>query len=166
MSAVKQQHKLDEIFYRHRVMFRFGTVQKIQKSCSCATSLIATAVTGAMIQSFAPMVTTPDNKLNRDALERIAGVFRVFSEATRLQILQELKAGPLNVTQLVETLGVSQANVSKQLRVLHDAGIISRERLGTQAIYEIVDPMTFALCGLVCEKLNREASMPQPTFSL
>ena len=112
------------------------------------------------------MASKTDSKLDRDALEKIAGVFRAFSEATRLQILQELKAGPLNVTQLVEGLGVSQANVSKQLRVLHDAGIIRRKRLGTQAIYEIADPMTFALCGLVCEKLNREASMPQPTFAL
>ena len=129
-------------------------------------SSIAAAAASAIIHPFATMANKTDSKLDRDALEKIAGVFRAFSEATRLQILQELKAGPLNVTQLVETLGVSQANVSKQLRVLHDAGIIRRNRLGTQAIYEIVDPMTFALCGLVCEKLNREASLPQPTFAL
>lgn len=119
-----------------------------------------------MIPGIASMENKLNSKLNRDALEKIAGVFRVFSEPTRLQILQELKAGPRNVTQLVESMGVSQANVSKQLRVLHDAGIIRRERQGTQAIYAIVDPLTFELCGLVCEKLNREASIPQPTFVL
>lgn len=107
-----------------------------------------------------------NQKLQRAALEKIAEVFRVFSEATRLQILQELKAGPRNVTTLVEALEVSQANVSKQLRVLHDAGIIRRARQGTQAIYTIEDPLTFELCSLVCEKLNRDASAPQPTFAL
>ncbi|MFM7181060.1 MAG: ArsR/SmtB family transcription factor [Verrucomicrobiales bacterium] len=129
-------------------------------------TLIAATTAGVIIHSLTAMGNKSDIKLDRDALEKIARVFRVFSEATRLQILQELKTGARNVTQLVETLGVSQANVSKQLRLLHDAGIIRRKRLGTQAIYEIVDPMTFALCGLVCEKLNRDASLPQPTFAL
>lgn len=124
------------------------------------------AVAGAMIPVIVPMGSKTDMKLNREALEKIAGVFRVFSEPTRLQILQELKSGPRNVSQLVGMMGVSQANVSKQLRVLHDAGIIRRERLGTQAIYTIADPLTFELCGLVCEKLNREASAPQPTFAI
>ena len=141
-------------------------MKNLSKTRSFPTSLIAAAVAGAIIQPMIPLGTTSDNKLDRDALEKIAGVFRVFSEATRLQILQELKAGPRNVTQLVERLAISQANVSKQLRVLHDAGIIRRDRQGTQAIYTISDPLTFELCGLVCEKLNREASLPQPTFAL
>ena len=119
-----------------------------------------------MLPAIPSMADSEQRKLNRQALEKIAEVFRVFSEPTRLQILQELKAGPRNVTELVETLDVSQANVSKQLRVLNDAGIVQRERKGTQAIYAISDPLTFELCSLVCQKLNREANTPQPNFML
>lgn len=133
---------------------------------SSAISLIAASAVGAMLPAPYPMADTDQLKLNRQALEKIAEVFRVFSEPTRLQILQELKSGARNVTELVETLDVSQANVSKQLRVLHDAGIVRRERKGTQAIYAIADPLTFELCSLVCQKLNREANAPQPNFML
>ena len=63
-------------------------------------------------------------RLNRDSLERIAEVFRVFSEPTRLAIIQALKGGPRHVNELVEELGTSQANVSKQLRILYDARIL------------------------------------------
>lgn len=76
-------------------------------------SSIAVAMVGGMIPAIPAMTGSDNPRLNRQALEKIAEVFRVFSEATRLQILQELKAGPLNVTQLVEALKVSQANVSK-----------------------------------------------------
>ncbi len=105
-------------------------------------------------------------RLERQSLEKVAGVFRVFAEATRLEILQELKHGPRNVSALVAALGVSQANVSKQLRILHEAGVIRRERHGTQAIYTISDPLTFELCNLVCQKLNREAAAPHPLYEL
>jgi DNA-binding transcriptional ArsR family regulator len=125
--------------------------------------------TGQVLQAALAGVPGPDGlpaPLPREALEPIAAVFRVFSEATRLQILQELKSGPRNVTALVEALGVSQANVSKQLRVLFDAGIIRRDRRGTQAIYAIDDPLTFELCNLVCQKLNREASSRRRVYAL
>ena len=119
-----------------------------------------------MLPAIPKMTDSGNPKLNRQSLEKIAEVFRVFSEPTRLQILQELKTGPRNVSALVESLQVSQANVSKQLRILYDAGVIRREKLGTQAIYGIADPLTFELCNLVCEKLNRQASAPQTTFAL
>ena len=120
-----------------------------------------------MMQTLPGMsASNPQSKLDRDSLEKVAGVFRVFSEPTRLEILQELKAGSRNVTSLVEVLGVSQANVSKQLRILSEAGVIRRERQGTQAIYSISDPLTFELCNLVCQKLNREAATPQPVYQL
>lgn len=105
-------------------------------------------------------------RLERQSLEKVAGVFRVFAEATRLEILQELKHGARNVSALVAALGVSQANVSKQLRTLHEAGVIHRRRQGTQAIYTICDPLTFELCNLVCQKLNREAAAPHPLYKL
>jgi DNA-binding transcriptional ArsR family regulator len=99
-------------------------------------------------------------KLDAQQLERVAGMFRAFSEATRLAILQELKSGELSVSDIVGRLTTSQANVSKQLKLLHDAGLVLRRKAGTQVLYQIADPMVLELCGIVCEKLNRDAVKP------
>lgn len=94
--------------------------------------------------------------LDSAQLERIANLFKAFAEPTRLAILQELKAGPRKVGEMVESIGTSQANVSKQLHVLADAGVVHREKQGTCVICSITDPTVFELCGLVCDKLNRD----------
>lgn len=97
------------------------------------------------------------NAVDRDALEPVADLFRVFSEATRLAILKALMAGTRNVNELVEELGAAQANVSKQLRILYDARIVAREKRGNQVFYSIADEIVYPLCELVCGKLNRDA---------
>lgn len=103
---------------------------------------------------------------NRAALEKIASSFRALSEPTRLAILQELKKGPQTVNELVETLGLSQANASKQLSVLRDAGFLTREARGTSAYYSIADDTVMELCSLMCDRLNRQALAALETFSI
>lgn len=105
-------------------------------------------------------------KLTRSALEKIAANFRALSEPTRLAILQELKAGPKTVNELVDAVGLSQANVSKQLSVLREVGFLKREQRGTQAFYAIDDEMVMELCTLVCDRLNRRALAQVETFAI
>ena len=95
-------------------------------------------------------------KLDLQQLERVANLFRAFSESTRLAIIQELKSGELSVSNIVDNLTTSQANISKQLKLLHDAGLVTRRKSGTQVLYQIADPMVLELCGIVCDKLNRD----------
>ncbi|NNE91004.1 MAG: winged helix-turn-helix transcriptional regulator [Verrucomicrobiales bacterium] len=100
-------------------------------------------------------------KLDRTALEKVAKVFSAFSDATRLAILQELMGGQRTVGELVDEVGGSQGNVSKQLQLLHEAGLLERKKEGNQVIYSIADEMVFAMCELVCDKLNRESQARQ-----
>lgn len=95
-------------------------------------------------------------RLDRQGLEKVAEMFRVLSEPTRLQLLQELRSGPRSVSELVEALGTSQANVSKQLKTLYDASFLTRRKRGNQVFYEVGEPMVYELCELVCDKLNRD----------
>ncbi len=99
-------------------------------------------------------------KLTPDQLERVAAQFRQLAEPTRLAILQELKNGPRSVSRIVGALGTSQANISRHLRQLHEAGLLERRREGTQVIYSIGDPTIFELCRLVCDRLNRSIAKP------
>lgn len=99
-------------------------------------------------------------KLDSQQLERVAGLFRAFSEPTRLAIVQELKSDELAVSDIVDRLTTSQANISKQLQILHAAGLVARRKQGAQVLYRIADPMVFDLCRLVCDKINRDAARP------
>ena len=103
-------------------------------------------------------------KLQLTDLDRVAAFFRAFSETTRLALLQELKSGPKSVSELVEELSCTQANISKQLQVLHQAGILSREKIGTSVVYAICEPTVLDLCKIACDKLNRETKRKPLVF--
>ncbi len=88
------------------------------------------------------------------ALEQVADYFKVLSETSRLQLLCCLKSGSKNVSEIMSATELGQANVSKHLKILTQAGIVSRKPLGVSVYYEIADPMIFNLCELVCDRLS------------
>ena len=92
--------------------------------------------------------------LNDEALELIAGRFRMLSEPMRLRILNAMSRSELLVTQLVAMTGANQANISKHLSILLHAGIVSRRKEGLIANYRVSDPTIFELCDLVCDRLK------------
>ncbi|QEC48251.1 helix-turn-helix transcriptional regulator [Baekduia soli] len=89
-------------------------------------------------------------------VELIAQRFRVIGEPMRIKVLDRLREGPANVSELREALGASQQNVSKHLGVLHQAGIVSRTKQGTAVRYAIADDSVFALCEQVCGGLRAQ----------
>lgn len=93
-------------------------------------------------------------KLPPSALKLVAEFFKVLSEASRLQIVCALRNGPKNVTQIIEMTGLGQANVSKHLKMLAQAGIVSRDQQGVCVFYTIANPFVFELCELVCNSLS------------
>jgi len=110
------------------------------------------------------MSTAKKKKMSTAQLGAVSRLFAVLSEPSRLILLQALHDGPLNVSQLVEACGMKQANVSKHLGVLHDHRLVKREREGISIRYEIADPMIFALCNLVCGKMERDAKCAAALF--
>jgi ArsR family transcriptional regulator len=98
-------------------------------------------------------------KIPEHMLEYVAGRFRVLGDATRLAILRQLlQRGEMSVGELVENLGASQANVSKHLRVLHEARIVARRPQGTTVYYAVTDPSVTRLCDIVCDRLQVQAA--------
>ncbi|MCS7079506.1 MAG: metalloregulator ArsR/SmtB family transcription factor [Chloracidobacterium sp.] len=97
------------------------------------------------------------HRLSDEALEMIAARFRVLSEPTRLKLLNLLRErGEMSVGELVTETGYGQANVSKHLLVLLDAGMVARRREGTSVRYRIADETIFALCELVCSGIEAQ----------
>ena len=58
------------------------------------------------------MAHAPERNLSHEAFEAISARFRVLSDPLRLKILYNLKTGEMSVTQIVESTGGSQSNVS------------------------------------------------------
>jgi DNA-binding transcriptional ArsR family regulator len=87
----------------------------------------------------------------------IAERFRLLAEPTRLRLLDLLADGERSVGGLADELGCTQANVSKHLALLADAGMVGRRRDGLHTYYRVEDDAVFALCGQVCETLRRHA---------
>ena len=100
---------------------------------------------------------TPSAKtLSPMALELIAARFRALSEPTRLRLLNVLMQGDRTVGQLVEASNSGQANVSKHLAVLRDAGMIAMRKEGLTTLCAISDPIVNELCEMMCSRLREE----------
>ncbi len=97
-----------------------------------------------------------DQALPIEVLERVAERFRALGEPARLGLLSVMRDGERTVTELVGASGLSQANVSRHLRVLHAAGLVSRRREGAWVHYGLADDGVFQLCDLVCGRVERE----------
>ncbi|GAA5481621.1 ArsR/SmtB family transcription factor [Haloferula sargassicola] len=93
-------------------------------------------------------------RLSDEAVEAMAATFRVLSEPSRLSLLQEVKGGEKSVNELVEATGQGQASVSKHLKILFDAGLVSRRRDGTKVYYRVEGDFVFSLCKMVCDRLD------------
>lgn len=88
-----------------------------------------------------------------EVLQQVAEYFDVLAEPMRLRILNLLRNEEKCVQELVDATATSQANVSKHLKVMLQAGILTRRTEGTSAYYSVADDLTFELCTLVCDRL-------------
>lgn len=76
----------------------------------------------------------PNNNLLVMDQKNLDRVFGALSDATRRGILAQLAAGETNVAALAEPYAMSQPAISKHLKVLEKAGLISREKRGRENI--------------------------------
>jgi DNA-binding transcriptional ArsR family regulator len=102
--------------------------------------------------------------LSPPQLAAVSRLFSAFCEPNRLALLQALQEKPLTVSQLMETCGLRQANVSRHLALLHELKLVKRTRVGTTVVYEIADPLVFSLCELVCRKMEKDAEAAAQLF--
>lgn len=100
-------------------------------------------------------------ELSEEALEMIAGRFQLLSDPTRLRILHTLGDAEMNVTDIVTATNAGQANVSKHLGVMLDAGLVSRRKEGLNSIYRVSDETIFELCEVVCSRLKKQLETRQ-----
>lgn len=87
-------------------------------------------------------------------LDKVAYRFKVLGEPARLKLVHALMAGEKSVGELVGETGLNQANASRHLHSLVQAGVLARRKEANFVYYRIEDPTVFDLCELVCNSLR------------
>jgi DNA-binding transcriptional ArsR family regulator len=103
-------------------------------------------------------------QLSDQMIEEAGRIFSALSDPSRLKLLRLLMASkePMSQGILAEAAGLSQANTSKHLGCLLQAGLVAREREGNMAYFQMVGPLVPNVCGLVKgHVLNRTQSAYQ-----
>jgi DNA-binding transcriptional ArsR family regulator len=97
--------------------------------------------------------------LTSEVIALIAERFKALAEPARLRIMAVLMEGERTVGELVDATALSQANVSKHLRVLHGQGFVERRRAGLHVRYRLADHDVVALCDTMCARIEREHAL-------
>lgn len=94
--------------------------------------------------------------------EMHAEMCRVFTNPTRLKIIDLLGEGEMHVSEIAERLGVSQPNVSQHLALMRGAGAVRSERRGNAVYYRMAHPdirKAFDLIQNVLVSRSRESAV-------
>jgi ArsR family transcriptional regulator len=79
--------------------------------------------------------------MSREDADERAGLLKAVADPVRLQLLSIVASSPRQeacVCDMTEVVGVSQPTVSHHLKVLVEAGVLTRERRGTWAWFTLV----------------------------
>ncbi len=90
------------------------------------------------ISCCAPVLQAP---LKRADAENLAARLKALADPARLRLLSFIAAQPDGeacVCHLTAPVGLSQPTVSHHLRVLHDAGLLERDKRGAWVFYRVV----------------------------
>jgi len=88
------------------------------------------------------------NELRADILKALANL-------TRVCVIEHLKDGPHNVSDLSKELGESSSITSRHLGVLKSAGLIEDEKIGTSVIYSLASDGIADILESVDEVIKR-----------
>ncbi len=102
--------------------------------------------------------------MSEDAYSMLGERFKALSEPMRLTLIYALMDRERTVSELVGELGGSQADVSKHLIVLLDAGLVDRRKKGLNSCYAIADPTDFEICDLVCGSIQERLQADLSSF--
>lgn len=81
----------------------------------------------------------PGLSLSDDEASRLADMFRLLGDASRLRILLACLEQPTHVGAIAERAGLSISLVSHHLRLLRAARLVRATRQGKQVVYEGAD---------------------------
>jgi len=109
---------------------------------------------------FPISLVNPAPFLARDLRPQIADsellqLLRALAEETRLRALQLIAEAPRSTRELAPLLDISEAGLSKHLRLLADAGVLESHREGYYVVYKLVPERLDQISRTLVDYVNR-----------
>ena len=76
----------------------------------------------------------------KELYELHADMCKVFSNPTRLEILNLLRDKEMAVAELIDRTKSSQSNISQHLSIMKSKGIVTSSRKGKNIYYKLINP--------------------------
>ena len=89
--------------------------------------------------------------------EKHAEICKVFSNPTRLEILNLLGDREMSVTELIEKTKLSQANISQHLSIMKSKGIVGSTRKGKNVFYKLTSPKIVEAFDIIREVISERS---------
>src|SRR3989338_8491516 len=94
----------------------------------------------------------------KELYEIHAEICKVFSNPTRLEILNLLRDGEMSVTELIKKTNLSQANISQHLSIMKSKSIVISDRKGKNIYYRLTNPKIIKAFDIIREVLSERLS--------
>ncbi len=91
-----------------------------------------------------------------DILQRKAEILKALGKPTRLRILEILREGERCVCEMLPLLNEEQANVSKSLAILRQAGVVEYRKEGVSSYYKIKNKEVLDILDKVEKVIQKE----------
>ena len=86
----------------------------------------------------------------QDNLRRFkAGIFQALAHPTRIAIVEQLREGELTAGEIIERIGLEQANASQHFAVLRAKHIVTTRKEGNQVFYTVRDPLLIEVLDIM-----------------
>jgi ArsR family transcriptional regulator len=96
----------------------------------------------------------------------LSQLFKVLAHPIRLKIIDLLIEKKLCVCKIEPEFDLSQAAISKHLKLLVDSGILNFEKDGTKSIYSIKDPNVLDIISFASQMLHSNIDMKEQDLHL
>lgn len=89
-----------------------------------------------------------------EQLNKVANLFKVFGDFTRVKILHCLQNKELNVGQICDIVELNTSAVSHQLRVLRQSELVKARKDGKEVYYSLADDHVLIMLNTALEHIN------------
>ena len=99
--------------------------------------------------------------MDKKLYELHAEICKTLANPKRLEIINSLKGGEKSVNELVNTVKVSQSNISQHLTTMRQKGIVSTRREGKSIYYKLAYPEMVKACEIIRSILQKQLNNNQ-----
>jgi DNA-binding transcriptional ArsR family regulator len=78
-----------------------------------------------------------------------AEIFQALAHPTRIAIVEALRHGEMSARQIIEQLGLEQANASQHFAVLRSKHVVVSRKEGNQVFYSLRDPVLIEVLNIL-----------------